>query len=162
MYRDLPLRPLKNIDMLKLKHLLLLSVIIGLSFVMSSCSGGEKYELSDVAVDSEVGDLTVTVGSADSEGGTFTFANSGDRTFCYGDRNMLERYMDGAWHTVISYAQRTMTEPSYQLEGKSTLEYETSWDTLEEGEYRYVVPFWSVEEDLAERETYYIAAYFTI
>ena len=56
-----------------------------------------------------------------------------------------------------------MTEPSYDLWPGESAEYETEWGDLEEGEYRYVVPFTVIEdEDEAPGQRYCTVARFTI
>ena len=74
-----------------------------------------------------------------------------------------EKQIDGEWMGLIQYNQREMTEPSYDLWPGESAEYETEWGDLEEGEYRYVVPFTVIEdEDEAPRQRYCTAARFTI
>ena len=74
-----------------------------------------------------------------------------------------EKQIDGEWMGLVQYNQREMTEPSYDLWPGESAEYETEWGDLEEGEYRYVVPFTVIEdEDEAPRQRYCTAARFTI
>ena len=53
-----------------------------------------------------------------------------------------------------------MTEPSYELEPQESIDYQTKWDGLDGGEYRYVVPF-SVSGD-GNGEVYHAAVSFTV
>ena len=74
-----------------------------------------------------------------------------------------EKQIDGEWMGLIQYNQREMTEPSYDLWPGESAEYETEWGDLEEGEYRYVVPFTVIEdEDEAPGQRYCTVARFTI
>lgn len=98
-----------------------------------------------------------------SSGGIFAFENCCDEVLSYGDRNLLEKSIDGEWQGVVSYNQREMTEPSYELDPEESVEYETSWGTLDAGDYRYVVAFTIIGGDSSEPpHIYYTEARFTI
>ena len=74
-----------------------------------------------------------------------------------------EKQIDGERMGLIQYNQREMTEPSYDLWPGESAEYETEWGDLEEGEYRYVVPFTVIEDESeVPGQRYCIAARFTI
>ena len=123
--------------------------------------GKSKYEPSEVKIEDEAGSfLNVRVEKADRNGGTFTLENCGDQRITYSDRNFLEKQINGEWNGVVAYNQRTMTEPSYELEPQESIDYQTKWDGLDEGEYRYVVPF-SVSGD-GNGEVYHAAVSFTV
>ena len=123
--------------------------------------GKSKYEPSEVKIEDEARSfLNVRVEKADRNGGTFTLENCGDQRITYSDRNFLEKQINGEWNGVVAYNQRTMTEPSYELEPQESIDYQTKWDGLDEGEYRYVVPF-SVSGD-KNGEVYHAAVSFTV
>ena len=131
---------------------------------MSSCSSQEKYEPSTVVLDEGVEKLlTIAVKEINDSKGIFTLKNCSEKKIVYGDRNYLEKYIDGEWMGLVEYNQRSMTEPSYDLWPEESKEYEAEWGELEEGEYRYVLPFTVVGEESEDlRQRYYIAAVFTI
>ena len=141
---------------------LLLTAATIVAFV-ASC-GKAKYEPSTVVLEEDAEKfLTVCVEEADSGKGTFVFENRGEKRIEYGDGNYLEKQIDGEWMGLVQYNQREMTEPSYDLWPGDRAEYETEWGDLEEGEYRYVVPFTVIgDESETPRQRYCIAAWFTI
>lgn len=123
---------------------LLLAVIATFLFA-SSCGGKETYEPSTVTVDKDAGEfISIEVKDVNSSGGIFAFENCCDEVLSYGDRNLLEKSIDGEWR------------------GES-VEYETSWGALDAGDYRYVVAFTIIGGDSSEPpHTYYTEARFTI
>ena len=143
---------------------IVLLLTAALIVVFASSCGEAKYEPSTVVLEEAAEKfLTVRVEEADSGKGTFVFENRGEKRIEDGDRNYLEKQIDGEWMGQIQYNQREMTEPSYDLWPGESVEYETGWGDLEEGEYRYVVPFTVIEdEDEAPGQRYCIAARFTI
>lgn len=146
-----------------LRGIVLLLTAAAIMVFAASC-GEAKYEPSAVVLEEDAEKfLTVCVEKADSGKGAFVFENRGEKRIEYGDGNYLEKQIDGEWMGLIQYNQREMTEPSYDLWPGESAEYETEWGDLEEGEYRYVVPFTVIEdEDEAPRQRYCTAARFTI
>ena len=133
-----------------------LLVTVALIVAFASSCGEAKYEPSTVVLEEDAEKfLTVCVEEVDSGEGTFVFENRSEKRIEYGDRNYLEKQ--------IEYNQREMTEPSYDLWPGESAEYETEWSNLEEGEYRYVIPFTVIEDESeAPSQSYCIAALFTI
>lgn len=150
---------------MKKRYLVLLSIgIMSAAWLLSSCSHKTEYEPSNVEIDEKFSSfLSVSVEEADSNSGAFVLENCCDRVLLYGDRNFLEKKIDGIWNSVVEYNQREMTEPSYELEPKESAAYETEWDMLDEGEYRYVIQFYVIgSEDIDPQQAYNSAVSFTI
>ena len=141
-----------------------LLVTVALIVAFASSCGEAKYEPSTVVLEEDAEKfLTVCVEEVDSGEGTFVFENRSEKRIEYGDRNYLEKQIDGEWMGLVQYNQREMTEPSYDLWPGESAEYETEGSNLEEGEYRYVIPFTVIEDESeAPRQSYCIAALFTI
>lgn len=133
-------------------------------FVATSCNNKEKYEPSTVILDEEaVNFLSVSVKEASSDEGIFILENCCEQVVSYGDRNILEKNIDGEWKGVVEYNSREMTEPSYELESKKSVEYRTEWGALDKGEYRYVILFTVAgDESIDLRRVYYTAISFSI
>lgn len=130
----------------------------------SSCKQKIIYEPSAFTIDEEEVGFKIYVEEADREAGMFIFTNCHDETVSYGDRNLLEKNIDGNWQSVVNYNQRELAEPSYELKQNERVEYETNWGgLLESGEYRYIVPFTVEASNNYELPViHYSVAYFTI
>ena len=148
------------------QQIILMSLLTALVMMAGGC-GKPEYEPSpyvDTVLAAPEG-VTLTVeeiknpGGGWTCGGTFTLKNDGDQTVCYGDRNLLEwkGEDDSGWYSLISYAQRTMSEPEYMLSPGEEVSYETTWEHLKDGLYRYVMPVYLAPEGRpAEDETGYL------
>ena len=139
-------------------------ITVAIIVVFASSCGGEEYEPSTIVIeDGSENVMTISVKEVNSNNGLFVIENCGEKKITYGDRNYLEKHIDGQWMGLVVYNQRTMTEPSYELWPGESKEYETEWEDLEAGEYRYVLPFTVVgDETEGPGQSYYIAALFTI
>lgn len=132
-------------------------------FLFASCKTETEYEPSTVPED-EISDeyFQIDVVDVDAQSGLFVFTNCSDKRVSYGDRNLLEKNIDGKWMSVISYNQRELAEPSYELLPHESIEYKTEWGPLEEGDYRYIIPLTPLSDEHTLGLSLYAAASFTI
>ena len=129
--------------------------------LLSGCAGQEGYGPSSVSLDAKDEEwMAVSIKETGKTGVTFVLKNCGHTDISYGDRNILEKNMDGQWREVLSYTRREMTEPDYLLEPGVSTEYETTWDSLSEGDYRYILPFRVMDGETGN--IHYAAVNFTV
>ena len=149
--------------MRKLSGIVLLMMVAAIVIFISSC-GGAEYEPSTVVLDESAEKfLTISVEETDCRKGVFILKNRCEEKISYGDRNYLEINIEGEWKGLVRYNQRTITEPSYDLWPGESTEYKTEWDVLENGNYRYVLPFTVIgNENKDSRQSFCIAVQFEI
>ena len=79
-----------------------LLVTVALIVAFASSCGEAKYEPSTVVLEEDAEKfLTVCVEEVDSGEGTFVFENRSEKRIEYGDRNYLEKQIDGEWMGLV-------------------------------------------------------------
>lgn len=131
---------------------------------MAGCSKDAQYVPSTISISEDASQyIEIGVDEISRSSGVFTFSNCSSSVLIYSDRNILEKYINDEWQGVVAFNNRAMTEPSYELAPNESVEYDTDWPKIDEGEYRFIVPFsLKSQSEPDSNKIWYEAVYFTI
>ncbi len=152
------------------KYLLILSSLLMILVIFSSCSGKDEDLLAskyDTLNNLEGISMTINETTISPKGLTVIFENNSDKDFTYGDFFVLEAKIDGKWYEVADLlgGEYGFNDIGYELPPHTSNEWEVDWEwlygNLDQGTYRIIKDILDTREP-GDYDKYFLAAEFTI